>query len=383
MGRLGSRGAALVGAAAVLVGTLSGCAQFSAGGRIGGIQDVAAQQALAQGMADAFRPNLTVNPPNGASGVSPSELVTAAVAGGQLTQATLRTQDGSTLDGALSPDGQRWTSSNPLKPNTSYVLTTVVRATSGQESTSDTKFTTLAPGQQVAAKINPADGGALNPASPLTVDFDKPIGDRGAVERALVIAAVPAVEGTSRWRTDRELVWQPTTGWKPGSQVTATLNFFGKQVGPGLFGGGDVRSMFHVGDLASPMPADSVDADLPSDLDPNSPNFAAAPGNPGLAARAAPGAPPGPSNLAGAVPPARPPASGPANARAARPGGAHPGAARPNSHSPDTASPDATVPDTTPEDDASDPSNDDSSDPAPRRKPTPTKKPTTPTLPVL
>jgi hypothetical protein len=387
VGRVDPRGVALVGAAAVLVVVLSGCAHANAGDPVGAIQDVAAQKELAKGMADAFHPNLTVNPPDGASGVSPTEAVTAVASGGRLTQADLRTQDGAKLDGALSPDGARWSSSNPLKPNTSYVLTTLVRSTSGEESTTVTKFTTLAPGQQVAARITPNDGDTVSGATPISVVFDKPIGDRGAVERALVVTSNPPGPGSTHWRTDRELVWQPTGAWDPGTQVIAALDFFGKQVGPGLYGGSDVRSMFHVGQLGGPLPADPADADAPPSLDPNAPSLdpnargLGSPVPPDLAA-----AGPGGANLAGPGPGTAPGAAHPHAAPnpAARPNVASPPAARPNATSPDAAttpdpalegSPDAVVPDTTP---GRDDSTDDST--APKHKPTPTRKPTLPVL---
>jgi hypothetical protein len=364
VGRYGPRRAALVGVAVVLVAALGGCGQLGGSNpQVGGVQDVAAQQALARGVPEAMgQPSVTVSPPNGAAGVSPTEMVTAAVTGGQLTQATLRSQDGATLDGVISPDGQRWTSSKPLKPNTSYVFTTVVRSTSGQESTTDTKFTTIGRGQQVNGKITPPDGATISAASPLTVVFDKPIGDRAAVERALVVSSAPPVKGSPGWRGDKELVWQPDSGWQPGSQVIATLNFFGKQVGPGLFGGGDLRSVFHVGDLRGPRPPDAA-GDLPPSLDPSAPDLALAPGAPGApGAPPAPGLPgaPGAEGLAAAAPgrpatghpavggPAPAPAAAPAPGSApsagpapaarpapvARPGGAgaprRPGAARPS-----------------------------------------------------
>jgi hypothetical protein len=248
VGRYGPRRATLVAVAAVLVVALGGCGQLGGSNpRVGGAQDMATQQASARGVPVAM-PSATVSPPNGAAGVSPTEMVTAAVTSGQLTQATLRSRDGATLDGMISPDGRRWTSSEPLKPNTSYVFTTVVRSTSGEERTTDTKFTTIGPGQQVNGKITPPDGATISTASPLTVVFDKPIGDHAAVERALVISSVPPVKGSPRWRGDKELVWLPDSGWQPGSRVMATLNFFGKQVGPGQFGGGDLRSVFYPAD---------------------------------------------------------------------------------------------------------------------------------------
>jgi hypothetical protein len=385
-GRVDPRVATLVGTAAVLVGLLSGCAQLGSGDQIGGIKDVAAQQGLAQGMADAFRPDLTVNPPNGAAGVSPSETVTAFVASGQFTQADLKTQDGGKLDGVLSPDGARWTSSAPLKPNTSYVLTTVVRATSGQETTTATKFTTLSPSQQVKGKITPADGGTTVGPTPVDILFDKPITDRAAVERALVVTSSPPSQGGPFWRSDREVVWQPTGTWQPGSQVTATLDFFGKQVGPGLFGGGDLRSAFKVGDLDSSLPSDSLDAGLPPSLAPDAPypGTPGAPGTPGYATdpQFAPRADPGLAASPGVPPPAAAPPPG------ASPDSLSSDATSPDATSPDAGSPDATVPDTTPDSDLGSDSGsagtDDSPPPAePKHRSTPTKRPTAPQLPVL
>jgi hypothetical protein len=391
VGRIDPRITALVGTAAVLVVALSGCAHLGSGEQIGGIKDVAAQQNLAQGMADAFHPNLTVNPQNGAAGVSPTELVTAVVASGQLTSADLRSQDGGKLDGALSPDGARWTSTAPLKPNTSYVLTTVVRGTTGQESNTTTKFTTLSPGQQVNGKMTPADGAPANPASPVSVLFDKPIGDRGAVEKALVVTSTPPIQGATHWRSDREVVWQPSGLWQPGSQVTATLDFFGKQVGPGLFGGGDLRSSFRVGDLNSPLPSDNLNADLPpgtapgAPVDPalSDPAFAGGT-SPGLAGAPGVGAPAaGAPGAAGAPPPvaAAPPAAPPA----ARSNGAKPAARGNPAAGADSASPDAVVPDTTPDSgSSSDDLGTDDPPPTTRHKSPPvTKRPATPQLPVL
>jgi hypothetical protein len=253
----------------VLVTLSSGCARLDSGDQVGGIQDAAAQRAMADGMAAAFRPSLTVHPSDGTSGVSPGEPVTAAVASGQITQAELKAVDGGALPGVLSPDGARWSSTAPLKPNTSYLLHTVVRATSGQETPADTRFSTLAPGQQVTAVISPKTGEQANPASPISVVFSRPVTDHAAVERSLVVTSTPALPGSTHWRGDRELVWQADGLWQAGTRVTATLDFFGRKVGPGVFGGGDVRSAFHVGSLdqaSSEDPADTAaDTDLPPD----------------------------------------------------------------------------------------------------------------------
>jgi hypothetical protein len=213
-----------------------------------GASDSDVLDAAQLGVAPAAQPRLTVNPPDGAAGVSPAEKVTAAVIGGQLTQVQLTAADGTPLPGALSPDGERWSSVNPLKPATAYTLRAGSRAPSGEETTTTTRFRTLVPGQDVTGKITPENGGPVAVNQIVSVLFDKPIANRAAVEKSLRVTSNPAVTGNVQWRSDRELLWQPAPGWSPGSQVTVCLDIYGKQLGSGLVGASDLRTTFAVVD---------------------------------------------------------------------------------------------------------------------------------------
>jgi hypothetical protein len=259
------------------------------------VQDVAHQNAAAPAMS-----RLTINPPDGSNGVSPSELVTAVVAGGQLSDVDLRTAGGAPLEGALSPDGARWTSTSPMRPATSYVLTANTVSETGQRATSTTRFSTQAPGQQVAAKIVPADGSSIDPIQPVSVEFDKPVVDRGAAERALQVASSPTVAGHAQWAGDRVLRWQPDGAWPVGSTLTVGLALYGRQLGPDIFGAEDLRAVLRVGPegdtaMAVRAPLDTASPDnAPLDKAPS--DTARLPGsvpaaNPLTAPRVAPGAP--------------------------------------------------------------------------------------------
>lgn len=261
--------------AGVLTAMLTGCSAGSTAGSVVDIAQLGSPQEAPSG--------LTVNPQDGASGVSPSEKVTAAVAGGQLTLVQLATAEGAPLAGALSADGERWASSQPLKSDTSYVLKATARSTSGQETTTTSRFSTLAPTQRVTGKIAPGQDDPVSANEPVSVLFDKAIGDRPAVERALRVTANPAVSGTAGWLSDRELIWRPTPAWPSGSQVTVTLDIFGKQLGNGLVGASDLRTTFAVtnyGSAAAALRSSSSGA-----LSSPAPQSSAAYGTPSSAAR--------------------------------------------------------------------------------------------------
>lgn len=204
--------------------------------------DLAAQRDVAA----VDQPRITVSPADGSAGVAPTERVTATVMDGQLTQVALATADGAPLAGTLSPDGERWASNQPLKPNTSYILKAASRAVSGQENHTTTRFSTLAPGQQVGGKITPDASGPVPTDAVVSVVFDKPIVDRFVIERSLRVSANPAADGAVAWRSDREVLWRPTAKWAPGSLVTVSVDMFGKQLGGGLVGASDLRSTFAV-----------------------------------------------------------------------------------------------------------------------------------------
>jgi hypothetical protein len=231
-----------------MVALLGGCA---------GRDNAASPVDVAQlGAVQDIPPRVTVNPADGAAGVAPTERVTVAVAGGRITIVKLATADGGVLTGSLSPDGERWASVQPLRPNTAYTLDVTSRSAWGKDTTTSTRFSTLAPGQRIAARLTPAGGSPVEADQAVSVLFDKPVGDREAVERALRVTANPAANGTTEWRSDRELLWRPDPAWPPGSKVTVSLDIFGKQLGNDMFGAADLRSAFTVVDYGpSQVPA--------------------------------------------------------------------------------------------------------------------------------
>ena len=65
---------------------------------------------------------------------------------------------------------------------------------------------------------------------------------------AVTVTTEPAVEGAFYWLSDREVRWRPKDYWAPGTTVNVEVNTYGVDLGGGLFGQGNARSRFTIGD---------------------------------------------------------------------------------------------------------------------------------------
>ncbi|MDP9144863.1 MAG: Ig-like domain-containing protein, partial [Actinomycetota bacterium] len=171
----------------------------------------------------------------------------------------------------------------PLKPATAYTLKAASRAPSGEETTTVARFRTLAPGQNVSGRMTPDDDGPVPVNQVVSVVFDKPIADRPAVERAFRVTANPAATGKTQWKSDRELVWRPTPAWAPGSQVTVSLDIYGKQLGGNLVGAADLRRSFSVIDDDRGLALRAARSSVPSSSGGSSSSGSSPAPNPGSA----------------------------------------------------------------------------------------------------
>ncbi|EUA33094.1 putative lipoprotein [Mycobacterium xenopi 4042] len=77
--------------------------------------------------SDLLVPKLTASVTDGAVGVGVDAPVTVSAEGGVLAQVTLVNENGKSVSGRLSPDGVRWSTTEPLGYNRSYTLTAKAR----------------------------------------------------------------------------------------------------------------------------------------------------------------------------------------------------------------------------------------------------------------
>jgi lipoprotein-anchoring transpeptidase ErfK/SrfK len=71
---------------------------------------------------------------------------------------------------------------------------------------------------------------------PVSLNFNHPVSDRAAVQKAITVTAEPAVEVVGHWFSDTRLDFRPEQFWASGTKVTLSLRLKGVQGAPGVFG---------------------------------------------------------------------------------------------------------------------------------------------------
>ena len=233
----GGRGAA---SAAVVFG-LSACNSNSAPPPVQVIADKGTP------FGDLLVPKLTASVTDGAVGVAVDSPVTVSAEDGVLGAVTMVNEEGSSVDGQLSPDGLTWSTTEPLGYNKRYTPNAQALGLGGVTSREMT-FETHSPENLTMPYLLPNDGEVVGIGQPVAVRFDENIPNRLAAQRAITVTTNPPVEGAFYWLSNREVRWRPQHYWKPGTTVDVAVNTYGVDLGEGLFGQDNVTTHFTIGD---------------------------------------------------------------------------------------------------------------------------------------
>ena len=192
---------------------------------------------------------VTTTPTAGATGVAPAQPAAVHVVNGRLTDIALIGPDGMAVAGRPTPDG--WTSTVTFAYGATYTWKGLVVDGNGTAQPLAGSFTTVTPAQKVSANLNIADGASVGIAAPIIVQFDGPVPDKAAAQRALSVQTSVPTPGAWAWLPDSEqgarAHWRPQNYWKPGTQVTVAANLQGVDVGGGTWGSATVSSHFTIG----------------------------------------------------------------------------------------------------------------------------------------
>lgn len=189
-------------------------------------------------------------PTSGAKGVNPVEPVSIRVDGGTLQGVALTNATGKVVQGALSPDGQSFTVTEPLGYGSTYTWTGTAVGSDGKSVPVAGSFTTVDPVTTTSVRTNIADGQVVGIGAPIILQFDGPIADKAAVEKALKVTTNPPTPGAWAWLPDdrgARAHWRPANYWVPGTTVNVDADLYGVDFGGGAYGAGDVSLNFSIG----------------------------------------------------------------------------------------------------------------------------------------
>lgn len=194
---------------------------------------------------------VTTTPADRATDVSPAGPVTLRVEHGHVGSVSLVAADGAPAPGAPSRDGTGWSASAPLAYATTYTWRGTVVDEAGRSSPVAGSFRTIEPKRTTSANLNIADDATVGVGAPIVVQFDGPVADKAAAERALEVRTSRPTTGSWAWLPDTadgaRAHWRPKDYWAPGTVVDVAVKLPGVDLGGGAWGGETVTTHFTIG----------------------------------------------------------------------------------------------------------------------------------------
>ncbi|MEU8503336.1 Ig-like domain-containing protein [Streptomyces brevispora] len=241
----------LMAASALLGGVLvlSAC---SDGGDKGGSspdssktsQAAAVDKAAAEETSQA---QIAIAPKNGATNASINNDAKVSVAKGKLTVVTMTTTAGAAVKGTLAADGTSWKPDTQLERSTTYKINATAKDSKGREAHENSSFTTVSPANSFIGNFTPEDGSTVGVGMPVSINFNKAITDKKAVQDGITVTSSSGQPVVGHWFNAQRLDLRPENYWQGGSTVTLKLALDGVEGADGVFGVQQKTVTFKVG----------------------------------------------------------------------------------------------------------------------------------------
>ena len=191
---------------------------------------------------------LDAAPADGAKQVNPAAPVSLKVTNGTIERVTLTSTGGETVEGSIDSQGTGWTAAGPLKFNTDYSYTYVVKDGAGRESSTTQSFSTVSSSHEADAAIYPLDGMKVGVGQPLQVIFSEPVVNPEAVEKAISITSSAGQTGAFHWHSDTMVRYRPENFWAANSTIAMDMKLFGVDLGNGQIANFNKKVNISIGD---------------------------------------------------------------------------------------------------------------------------------------
>lgn len=186
-----------------------------------------------------------------AADVVPIAPVSVTVSDGWFQKVALTNSSGKVVAGAFNADRTVYTTTEPLGYDSSYSWSGSVVGHDGKTVAVTGKIATVAPSKKIDGGFQLADGQTVGVAAPIIIQFDAPISDKAAVERALTVTTNPPVEGSWAWLPDEQqgarIHYRPREYYPAGTTVNVDAKFYGLPFGDGAYGLQDMSLKIQIG----------------------------------------------------------------------------------------------------------------------------------------
>ncbi|MCX4788921.1 MULTISPECIES: L,D-transpeptidase [unclassified Streptomyces] len=235
---------ALLGGVLVLTACNDGDASGSSADSSKKSQAAEVDKAAAQDASDA---QISIAPKNGATNASINNDAKVTVAKGTLSEVTMTTSAGAPVKGSLAADGTSWQPDVQLERSTTYKISATAKDSKGREAHENGSFTTVSPANSFIGNFTPEDGSTVGVGMPVSINFNKPITDKKAVQDGITVTSSSGQEVVGHWFNPQRLDLRPESYWQGGSTVTLKLALDGVEGANGVFGVQQKTVTFKVG----------------------------------------------------------------------------------------------------------------------------------------
>lgn len=241
----------LIAASAMMSGVLVLSACSSDAGDKGGDSSDSSKKSQAQvdeaAAKETSKAKIAILPKNGATNASINNAAKVTVAEGTLTQVTMTSEGGKAVKGTLAEGGKSWAPDAQLERSTTYKIAVTAKDAKGLTAHENASFTTVAPGNSFIGNFTPEDGSTVGVGMPVSINFNKAIADRKAVQAGITVSSTSGQEVVGHWFNSQRIDFRPDQYWQEGSTVTLKLALDGVEGAPGVVGVQQKTVTFKIG----------------------------------------------------------------------------------------------------------------------------------------
>ncbi|WP_369261559.1 Ig-like domain-containing protein [Streptomyces sp. R35] len=190
---------------------------------------------------------IKITPKDGSDNASINNAAAVTVSKGTLTSVTMQTASGTAVAGQISADKKSWKPSGQLERATTYKVTAEAKDSEGRAAHENASFTTVSPANSFIGNFTPEDGSTVGVGMPVSINFNKAITNKAAVQKGITVSSTSGQEVVGHWFSANRLDFRPDDYWTGGSTVTLKLNLDGVEGASGVYGVQQKTVTFKIG----------------------------------------------------------------------------------------------------------------------------------------